>query len=353
MRGKSVESQNRPLAETFYMYSLTSFRQNEYCWEAAHVLSSLGSVAWNLGQYTQAADCHQQALDIRLSLEDTRGIAASSMALGIILLEQGHFTEALARVEEGYRLRRQLKDRLGIADSLRNLGWTRMLGGDFEKAVALLDESVSIYQSLGLRYGLEMSMLAAALAHWGDFENAGEWSRCGLETARATGYYRALAQTLLTCGELALADGDFDQARQTLTESLAVHQKIGQAEGFCRVWIALALLEIETGNHRKAEKALNRAQESLRSCRAFTTLLYLLPAMAKWYGLHGETTSAMQCMRPVLDYAFVRESCWFRRVLGDVIHGNMPKKEDPDPAMLWETFEVQALNPPDFEKLPF
>ncbi|MBN1669113.1 MAG: AAA family ATPase [Anaerolineales bacterium] len=342
--GKAVESQDRPAARDLYQRSLDLFQQSGYTWEAAHLLSHLGGIAWNMGAYSQAEHYHYQAWQARFSLEDERGIANSSMALGMTSLYQGKFAEALTQTKHGCHLRRQVGDRLGIADSLRNLGWTHLFLGDFQQAVALLTESVSIYQSLGLRYGLEMSMLAHALAHQGSFEKAVEWCERGLEAARATGYRRALGQTLLRRGELALVFEETDLARQKLQESLEIHQQIGQQEALCQAWIGLALAEMQSGDLSKAGAALQKAHQLLRAQRAFTAGIYFVPVVAKWLRLNGDVEPAQQWAQLVSGSALIQNSDWFQQVC-DAVITRVSAKPNLDPEMLWQQIE----NPLQFE----
>ena len=299
MRGHQIENRHRTQAKEYYTQSLICFHKAGANWEAAQMLGSLGGVAWNLGNYAAAADYHQQSLEARRAFGDLRGIAAASMSLGTTLLYQGEFAQAQTLIKEGSRLRREVGDRLGIADSLRNLGFARMLLGDFDEAINLLLEGVEIYQSLGLRYGLEMGMLAAALTHQGDFEQAPIWCERGLATARATGYRRALGSCLLKDGELALSLGEYAQAHQSLDESGEVYAQINQRDEGCRVLIAQAVRHLKTGEITQSEQILKQARSNLQTRRAFIPLLYCAPAQALLFEQRGEIEEARQWLRTV------------------------------------------------------
>ena len=269
------------------------------------------------------------------------------MAVGITLLHQGKLDQAAPLVEAGCRLRRQVGDRLGVADSLRNLGFTRMVMGDFNSATELLAEAVAIYQSLGLRYGLEMAKLAAALAHQGEFEPAWAWSQRALNTSRATGYRRALGYSLLTHAELAIARDDHEVALQSLEEAESVYQQINQFEELCRVWVAKGWLALEKEQLSTAEKVLQRARRSVLSYRAFIPLLYLVPAMAKWQSINGGKQVAAEWMRIVSTYPLVGRSRWFARLAGDLLPQKATFAAEPEAARLWDILGHHQLVKPD------
>jgi tetratricopeptide (TPR) repeat protein len=338
-KGRIQASYDRQKASAHYKHSLAYFQKAGANWEAAGVFSALGGIAWNMGEYDIAARYQQQALETFQHLQDPRGIASTSMSLGITLLYQGKFDQAEPYVAEGSLLRRESGDRLGTADSLRNLGLTRMMMGKFDEAVSLYRESVNLYQELGLQYGLEMSMLGTALAHQGNFEQAWQWCQRGLSASRSTGYHRALGHVLLVCGEIALARADNHRARKALEESLSITQGIEQWDEGCRAWVALAYLEMASGNLPQADKALQQARSTILSCQVFIPLLYLIPAMAKWHALGGETQKASDLIQIVTGYPLVSCSHWFKRLLGDLLTENTNTIPAPDAESLWRVIE--------------
>ncbi len=332
IRGRMLESRDRDRARSLYLKSLERFTNAQAHGEVAYVLGYLGSVAWNRGEYAEAAEYYQQTLEIRRTLGDLRGIASAYMSLGITLLDQGKFSQAEPLLREGCRLRRAIGDRLGIADSLRNLGFTRMLMGRFDEAVDLLRKSVAGYLELGLRYGLEMAMLATALGHQGDLDQALVWSQRALDVVRETGYRRALGYVLLTRGELALLQGERAYARGLLNESVEITRQIEQHEDLCRAWIALAFVALDEGNLADARNLLRQVKSAILESQVFIPLLYFIPAMAKWYHLSGDHQKAVEMMRHVSTYDLVRRSRWFAHVLGElnVIHSEVNQISDAD-----------------------
>jgi DNA-binding SARP family transcriptional activator/predicted ATPase len=317
IQGNLVNSSDRIQAMNYYHLSLGYFRQAGTDWEATSILSALGSMAWNLGDYGTAVDYHSLALQAYHKHEDVRGIARASMALGTTMLYQGRFSEAEPLVLEGSRLRRKVGDQLGIADALRFLGFTRMVMGNFDSAVDLLYESVQIYESLGLRYGLEMAMLAAAHAHQGEAERAWFWSQQSLEAANETGYRRALGYALLTHGELALIRGDYLLAEEALQKSLSIYQQINQREELCRVLVARLFLTLQHQNQRTAVDLLQSVEEQIWDCHAFIPLLYLVPAKAWLLAQNGNSQRAEQMLAAASRFSLVEKSHWFGQLLAN------------------------------------
>lgn len=317
VQGRLVDSGDRYTARTFYRQSLDCFRQTGNGYEMARLQSSLGAVAWNLGDYDQAAAYYTQALERRRSLQDWRGVARTQLSLGITWMHQGRLEEAEALMREGSQLRREMGDRLGIADGLRFWALSQMALGEFTQASELLLDSVTIYEELGLKYGLEMGMLAAALAHGGRFEEANAWRQRGLAYARETGYPRALGYGLLMKGELALRDGRLPAAESALAESQQIYHSLNQRDELSQVLAARALLALRQDRPEEAGRCIRQAWGIVEECRAFLALLHLLPAMGLWFHGQGRFEAAGCLFSLAGRYPLITRSAWFKDILGD------------------------------------
>jgi DNA-binding SARP family transcriptional activator len=330
VQGRLVDSGDRYTARTFYRQSLDCFRQTGNGYEMARLQSSLGAVAWNLGDYDRAAAYYTQALERRRSLQDWRGVARTQLSLGITWMHQGRFEEAEALMREGSQLRREMGDRLGIADGLRFWALSQMALGEFAQASDLLLNSVTIYEELGLKYGLEMGMLAAALGHEGRFEEANAWCQRGLAYARETGYPRALGYGLLKKGELALRDGRFPEAESALAESQQIYRSLNQRDELSQVLAACACLALRLDQPEEAGRYIRDAWEIVQECRAFLALLHLLPAMGLLFHSQGRFEEAIRLFSLAARYPLITHSCWFKDVLGEQV--SYLQDAHPEPA---------------------
>ncbi len=76
--------------------------------EAVH---NLGDASVYMGQYDQAVSQYMRALDLRRSINDTRGAAIESYSLGTLFGYQGRFGAAVNSKQEALKTFRDLKDR--------------------------------------------------------------------------------------------------------------------------------------------------------------------------------------------------------------------------------------------------
>ena len=335
MQGRLLESHDRHAARIHYQRSLAAFQRSGSDWYCAMLYGALGSVAWNLGEYAAAAAAHQQALAIRRRLQDTHGVAQAAMVLGLTRLYQGDFVQAEALVAEGSALRRHFGDRLGIADSVRALGITRMALGKFDESADLLRESVQMYTDLGLRYGLEMALLAAALLHSGEWDEAERWGERGLAIARDTGYQRALGYGLLVRGMVALVQQHPSAAGDALAESLTIYRALQQRDEIVQVLAMQGAAWLALGQVNEAAGAVAAALDLVQVCQAAVSLLCLLPVqVAVWQALENNT--AVDRLIPILaSYPFITQSRFFRLLLPKLLFPAPAPLTAPKAADLW------------------
>ncbi len=109
----------------------------------ANALNGAGGLAWQQGDYPAARALYEEALAIRRSLGDRRGIAALLGNLGSVALQQGDYPAARALYDEGLAIFRELGDRWAIAAALGNLGVAANGQNDYPASRALHEESLA------------------------------------------------------------------------------------------------------------------------------------------------------------------------------------------------------------------
>jgi GTP pyrophosphokinase len=145
------------------------------------------------GDYGQAADLHQQALTLYLSL--------------------------------GYRL--------GEADALKNLGRVRHTTKDYEEAARLYVQALTLYGSLGYRHGEADALDALGDLRWvtEDYGQAADLHQQALTLYRALGYRLGEACALRNLGRVREITKDFDQAADLYTQALGIYRSVGHRRG--------------------------------------------------------------------------------------------------------------------------
>jgi DNA-binding CsgD family transcriptional regulator/predicted nucleic acid-binding protein len=116
-----------------------------------------------------------------------------------------------------------------VAAALHNLGNLRAESDEPAEAVEIYDESLTVYRELGDRWGVAMTLAAAA--------------------------------------DAALAAGDHRRAWQSRLESLLEYRRLGLAPHLAEVALAIAGMALRSGQPQGAE-ALYRAAKALRGAPA-------------------------------------------------------------------------------------
>jgi predicted ATPase/DNA-binding SARP family transcriptional activator len=185
-RGRPAES--RALLEQG-LALLRQARQRDRSREAFTLLH-LGLALLLQGEYETAQQFGRESLTLFTTLGDRWGIAQNCHLLGHASLEQGQLAQAGWRLQESLRLCREIGDRRLEGFNLQNLGILAVQQGAYVQAQQYLDEALAISREFDDRFGL--------------------------------------ADTLLELGcPLALAQGDYQGARQTIQEGLAIAGQLG------------------------------------------------------------------------------------------------------------------------------
>jgi CHAT domain-containing protein/Tfp pilus assembly protein PilF len=168
-----------------------------------------------LGRYDQALaesdtaleSCAKAGLDIHLThVHANRGIVFSYL---------GQFSRAEAELGRALALCESQGSQLGVAQVTHNLGFLAARRGDVPEALRLYDDALARYRKLGVAtYVLfidrcEVLMAANLLA---EARRAAEQAVVGLEAA---GLAADLAEGRLMLAEVALADRDYDVAKES------------------------------------------------------------------------------------------------------------------------------------------
>ena len=232
-------------------------------------LNRLGIIA-RYQENLEEADIHfTEALELARVLDDKWHIAFSLNNLGLTAYDRLHFEEAKLRYTESLHLARELEDKPGIAYALNNLGKTANQQGLREEARRYYTESLRLTRELstssaGLLYLLD-SLGREALRH-GKHEEARHCYAESLEYRKENGSPREIGDSLYQFGQLAYAEGEFEQSLCLFLKVASIYSEIGETMPFYinSVNDALAALEVELGSETVAKLKLQMGKQTLQ-----------------------------------------------------------------------------------------
>lgn len=224
----------------------------------AKALGALAERAKDQGDYAQALQAQQEALDLWHRLEDRGEVAGALHSLGTIVREQGNFDQALAYFEESLRLRRELDDRYGVATTLNDIGVVYGYRGQLEASRPYFEESLARKRELGDRRGVAYALgnLGQVLSELGEPARARALTEESLAIKRELGDQQGIAVSLVNLAILALKQEDLEEARDYLEEGLRIFYALERRWSIGVVLASFVELALRLGQFERATRLM-------------------------------------------------------------------------------------------------
>jgi len=248
--------------------ALEHFRQAKELAEAigdvetlAIALAGTGTVHRDRAEFDLAVGDLDQAASLAQGIGATHILAAVRYGLGAIHCDRGKLDRAAECFDGCVELYRALRDKRGEALSIRGLSLSRRAQGDLHHAVVLSRTAEELLVEAGDELGAiyaRQSFVKAAIR---------QGARAGLSDLLETnltgcvqhGDRFGVALMTRTAGELALATGDQQQAKELLAESLALWTELGLP-----LWQARTLRDLAAAEADAPARAGEHWRDALR-----------------------------------------------------------------------------------------
>ncbi|CAF1266101.1 unnamed protein product [Didymodactylos carnosus] len=206
-------------------------------WPSASVLSDIGGVFSNKGQYKQATEYHNRAINIREQLSDYRGLATSLENMAIIFKKQGDYDCSLANLTKCLEFRKKLypEEHEQIANCLmRTAGVYRdrnelNLALDYEKQALKINEQC--LPGGHPRIAESLHYIGQTLYFQGRFDEALDYYMRSLnmrERAFATtGEHPTVATSLSSIGMIYYSKNEFTLALEYYRRAMKIRETFG------------------------------------------------------------------------------------------------------------------------------
>ena len=198
----------------------------------AHVHSELGQVSGRLGDYRASDEHLRQSLDLFTELGDRASVGWVRYGLAVLLAQQNRFDEALDYAVEALRLRRSLADNAAIAYSENEVGWILAHLGQPDAALWYCRRALAMHQESGSRSGVAdtLDSIAYAYGQLADYEQSITHYKRAQEMYRLLGDLPSEALSRIHLGDIQLASGQPDAARDSWQQALALLDQVPWAD---------------------------------------------------------------------------------------------------------------------------
>ncbi|WP_254445327.1 tetratricopeptide repeat protein [Anabaena sp. UHCC 0204] len=273
---------NYPQALEFYQPALNIIRElkatnpknaNDFVTEEKNILTEIGAVYFRLGQYQKSLDYYQQNLAIEKAANNRISAAQTLNNMGVIYVNLGNYAQALATYEEAlttvqdYCYKEKLTCFYGTeAAILNNLSTTYFSLGQYPKSLELAEKSATIYQKFrtGEYQGTttkEIKLLYNALGENSQaLQQIPTRANVGDAFGKDSFQFQGEALNLNNIGQIYFSLGKYDQALSLYQQALNIYK-----ENKYKLGIGVTLNNIARINHNfsKYEQAIVLNQQAL------------------------------------------------------------------------------------------
>ncbi|MCU0383807.1 MAG: tetratricopeptide repeat protein [Cyclobacteriaceae bacterium] len=285
----------------------------------------------------------REALNLAITVNDKKGMAAAYNNLGVAYRNQGALDKALEYYLKAQALYEQIEDNTGIASVKNNMATIYALKKDYGLALNFMEQSHGLLLQQGNKERIvgsmnnlgnlnsELNRLQVALKYYSEAAQLAEQS--GI-------VYPDPVENL---GNLYLKQGNYTQAITYFTQALALQQKTNNQLGKLNTLVNLATAYLRSGNTKSAEKTLQEAVILSNSLEAFTNLPAVYKTQAEIYYQQGQHKKAYEVYQR---YDSLREKIYgeesSRKIAQMQLVVNFSEKEK-EFQMLQKESEIQEL----------
>lgn len=225
--------------------------------EKSTSLYNLGNLYRRINNYRLALDCQNQALEIRKSINDLKGIASSLNNLGEIYKILNKYDQALIHLNKSLKIREENGSQKELAYTLNNIGSVFWLKKDYANSLEYYLKSLEIRSKLGDKADISSSLnnLGNVYKNLNKPNKALEYYSKALQIRKQIGNKTLISFSLNDIGGIYWRLNNFNESLSYYNQSLKIRREIGN-----KIYIASTLKNIGT-----VYKDLNELDYSLKS----------------------------------------------------------------------------------------
>jgi diguanylate cyclase (GGDEF)-like protein len=262
-------------------------------WAEASAEEYSGVLDRRHGKLDDATRHEQRSIELMRERGDEAGVATVLTNLGTIARDRGDYASALDWFMQALAIRERIDNRLEL--TLRNLALIYRDLGDDAATRRYFSRALEVAGRKGdsANYAATLGTFASYLADVREFEPALAAADESLAIGQATGNRPSVGFSLLDSGRALLGLGRLDEAAARLNEALAVGLGLDQHEIMARSRVALAETALANGDRKRARQFLEDTFASPQASDSKPLLIEAYALRERLASADGDSTAAL------------------------------------------------------------
>ena len=262
-------------------------------WAEASAEEYSGVLDRRHGKLDEATRHEQRSIELMRERGDEAGVATVLTNLGTIARDRGDYASALDWFMQALAIRERIDNRLEL--TLRNLALIYRDLGDDTATRKYFSRALEVAGRKGesANYAATLGTFASYLADVHEYEPALAAADESLAIGQATGNRPSVGFSLLDSGRALLGLGRLDEAAKRLNEALTVGLSLDQHEIMARSRVALAETALAAGDRALARKFLEDTFASPQASDSKPLLIEAYALRERLASMDGDPVAAL------------------------------------------------------------
>lgn len=250
----SLRSKKNAEALEYYNRSLTIREKEGYLVSTATTLENITKAQRELNQYDDASINLLKAIEIRITLNDSRGLASAYNEMGNLFSEKGDLAEALKYYLKSLKISQEANFQNEKARAINNIGITYRKLGSHRNALKYFDQALELMSDKSDPLGKAYVYIhhGNTLLDMGIPDKALESFFKAYELRRTTNNPISISQSYRSIATAYMELNSFEQARSYLNKAHSKLEEAGDEIGVADILNELGNLYLKTNDYDKA-----------------------------------------------------------------------------------------------------
>ena len=193
----------------------------------------LGTMLYDMGNYSQASVMYEKALSKSKSLQDNASMAESYRKQGQLLRKKKDYPGSLAKFSEALSMSTVMNDKSSMAKTLNSMAILNWRTKEKDEALKNWLSALAIVEELGDKP--KISKYLNNIGIWyrddSDYSKSVEYYQRSLEIKEALGDVRNISKTLNNIGNVYFMMGDYENSVEFYGKSVEIKEKLEDNKG--------------------------------------------------------------------------------------------------------------------------